>query len=267
MLDSDATHRECEQPMPTAIDLRPHARMLKIYEAMLRDFESGMTRPVPIDLGDGNWILRLPQRDAQHAILLKLAMVLSGMNAAFVLLHNGHILEQAAIQRMIDEANEDILFLVLGVNNDDWTDLHKRYLDSFWAEEFDDFSHVVESHKSRDQVRRKKIHAYNARHLEDPSRSGKLSDVIHKLYSGFVHGAAAHIMEIYDPDTGGFAVRGMSGTPKVYDHAYDIWNVVYRTGLSFLFASRAYGSDRHEQLVTKHLKAFQAATGRDGGLS
>ncbi len=252
--------------MPARIDLGPHARMLHIYEGVLRDFEGGMTRPVRVELGDGNWILRFPRRDAEHAIVLKLAMALSGLNAAFLLLQNGHVLEQAALQRMIDEANEDVLFLVLGIANDDLTDLHRRYLDAFWAEEFDDFSNVTESHRSRDQVRRKKIHAYNASYLEDPSRSVKLSDVIHKMYSGFVHGAANHIMDIYNPDLCGFAVRGMLGTPRVFDHAYDIWNVIYRTGLSFLFASRAYGSDAHEQLVTEHLKEFQMATGRNGGI-
>lgn len=247
-------------------DLKPHSQMLEVLEAVLRDIEGGMTKPERVDLEDGNWILRPPQRDVQHAIVLKLAMVLSGVNAAFVLLRHGHILEQAAIQRMIDEANEDILFLVLALTNDDVTELHQRFLDSFWAEEFEDFNNVVDSHKSRDQVPRSKVHAYNARLLDDPSSSTKLSKVIQRMYSGFVHGAAPHIMEIYDPVSGGFAVRGMLGTPKEEDHAYDIWNVVYRAGLSFIFASRAFGSDAHSDLVTKHLKEFQVATGREGGI-
>jgi len=48
-------------------------------------------------------------------------------------------------------------------------------------------------------VAREMIIAYNARtfHGGDPSGARDASHTLHKAYSGFVHGAAQHILELY----------------------------------------------------------------------
>lgn len=247
------------------IDLRPHGMTVGLYESVFRDIESGMVKPEPVELGDGNYMLRMPKRDIPHAIVLKLAKTLSALNAAFLLLREGHVMEQAVLQRTIDEANEDVQFLSLAIIEGE-TELHRKFLKNFWDEEFEDFAHTVSSHKSRDQVPRKKIHAANSRLLDDPSGANAVANVIHKTYSGFVHGAAPHIMEIYDDRSGHFLVRGMHGTHRVIDHADALWNAVYRTGLAFIHAANALGMTPQRKSVVKQLLAFQQQTGRDGGL-
>ncbi|MBD9437446.1 hypothetical protein IB223_15195 [Pseudoxanthomonas sp. PXM03] len=247
------------------IDLRPHGLIITTYERVFRDIESGITKPVPVEVGENNYMLRLPQRDVPHAIILKLAKILSALHAAFILLNEGHVMEQAIIQRTIDEANEDVLFLSLAITEGE-TDLHRRFLSGFWEEEFEDFEHTVASHKTRDQVRRKKIHAYNSSFLDNPSGANVVANVVHKAYSGYVHGAAPQIMEIYDDRSEMFLVRGMHGTHKIVDYADDVWNVVYRAGLSFIYATRALGMEAHSEMVHRRLQLFQEQTGRDGGL-
>jgi hypothetical protein len=52
-------------------------------------------------------------------------------------LTNGFLQELGASQRMLDEFNDDILFLAYGVISGDATDAHREYLAAFFQEEFD----------------------------------------------------------------------------------------------------------------------------------
>ncbi len=74
-----------------------------------------------------------------------------------VLHHHGLFQEQGVIQRGLDELQEDITFLSLAIIRYDMTDRHKQYLEYFYAEEFDDPSDVMGSHKSWGMVPRDKI--------------------------------------------------------------------------------------------------------------
>lgn len=240
----------------------PYARLLTVMEAALRDYEGGMESPVPVKAGERNRMHRLPKKDISHAILLKLVAMLSALNAAYILMRNGHVLEQAAIERIADEAGEDVFFLTLaltkGVN-----DLHQRFLDAFWAEEFDDFDDTLGSHRSREMIPRQKIRAYiHGFHPNDPSTANQAARIIAKTYSGFVHGAAPHIMEVYNPETDMFSVTGMLGTPRASEHAGDYWNYLYRGCMAFMAAAKGFGSDEHFNALSGHLKQFQTATGR-----
>jgi hypothetical protein len=135
------------------------------------------------------------------------------------------------LQRTLDEIGEDIAFLTVAITNDTATDLHRRYLSAFWSEEFADSAKPVESLIDREMVPRKKIRAYVSRILQptpDRSRDLAVSKTISKAYSGFVHGASPHLMEICVGDPPKFCVRGMLGTPRVEDHEFDVWNYFYR---------------------------------------
>jgi hypothetical protein len=52
-------------------------------------------------------------------------------------------------------------------------------------------------------------------------------------YSGFVHGASPHIMDMYGGTPPHYQLRGMLGTARVNEHAADLWNCVYRSIGSF----------------------------------
>jgi len=92
---------------------------------------------------------------------------------------------------------------------------------------FSDFEAPTSSHQSREMVPRKKIRAYLAR-IEgkglDPSRAVQVTTVVSKVYSGFVHGASPHVMEIYGGNPPRFHTRGMTGTPKIEEYTRDLWN-------------------------------------------
>jgi hypothetical protein len=62
----------------------------------------------------------------------------NGLHAISLLNKAGLLQEQAALQRTLDEFEEDIAFLCFGIIFDEITDLHKEYLAAFYEEEFDD---------------------------------------------------------------------------------------------------------------------------------
>lgn len=240
------------------------SEMLDVMDAAFQDYAAALPKPRRVQQGLG-WVYRFKDRDVHHAVVLKLALVQSTLRASLLLLQNGYVMEQAMLQRVVDEANEDILFLVYAVTNDTITPLHERYLAAFWAEEFADFDDPISSHQSREMVPRQKIRAYLAR-IEgkdlDPSRAVQVTTIVSKVYSGFVHGASPHIMDSYGGNPLHFHTRGMADTPKVAEYEQDLWNYMYRGLLSHIFVAKAFGSESHVEALAQHKRRFESLAGK-----
>lgn len=244
-----------------------YIEMLEVMDAAFRDFEAALPKPVRVRRGLG-WVFRFKDRDIYHAVVLKLALVQSTLRGALILLENGHTSQQAMLQRVVDEANEDILFLVYAVTNDSITPLHQRYLNAFWAEEFGDDNDLTGTHQSREMIPRQKIRAYLAR-IEgkdlDPSRATQVTKILSKAYSGFIHGASVHIMEMYGGTPPHFHTRGMLNTPRIPEYANDLWNYMYRGLLSHAFAAKLFGSQEHVDQLAEHAQRFEIAMNKQCG--
>lgn len=146
------------------------------------------------------------------------------------------------------------------------TELHQKYLAAFYQEEFDDPTNPIKSTQDRPMVPRKKIRAYLARIKEadlDPSRSVEVRRTIHKLYSGFVHGASPQIMELYCGNPPYFHVRGMLGTTLAQEHREDLWNYFYRSISSFAMSAKAFGDEALFQRVLEYMRSFARAGGEN----
>lgn len=243
----------------------------EIYDQTLRNMESchralaaGVPQPRAMAFGDG-YVFRYHECDVHQALVQKLARVISGLHAARLLLANGFLQEQCALQRTLDEFNEDILFLAYGVISADITDLHREYLAAFFQEEFDDPTRAIESTQKRPMAPRKKIRAYNARinGAIDPSRGAETMRTIDKLYSGFVHGASPQIMEMYYGDPPHFHVCGMLGTDLADDCREDLWNYFYRGITSFVVTAKAFGDETLCRSVLTYMRDFARAKGED----
>ncbi|WP_448227499.1 hypothetical protein [Pseudoxanthomonas mexicana] len=232
-------------------------------EATYRDFEAGITPATPVHSNANGVVLRLPVQDVHHAIVLKLAALINFLTGALILCEAGVVLGQGALERMADEAGEDVIFLSLGVLNG-MTARHVEFLDYFWREDFSDFDNIPGSFQSRPQVPREKINAAIHAIGPDPSTAGKTTKVLSKSYSGFVHAAAPHVMELYDAPTGKFVVTAAPDYRQA-EHQGDLWNYVYRALTSMMFAAKAFGSQSHFDGLAGVLEEFQLRTNRDGG--
>jgi hypothetical protein len=188
-----------------------------------------------------SFVFRYAECTIHQAIVQKLARTISGLHAVETLLVQGLFQEQGMIQRALDEIGEDIEFLSLGVIRGELTQRHKEYLDYFYAEEFHDPSDIMGSHASRGMVGREKIRAYINRELG--AESSRAKKIISKAYSGFVHAASPHIMDMYGGVPPRFDVSGEFRSLRGGEHADDALNYFYRALLSMAFAAKAFGDE------------------------
>ncbi len=245
--------------------------MDQLYDQALGDMEAALGRlanqvppPQRVPFRDG-FVFRYVERTAQQALVQKLARIITGLRAARLLLTHGLLQEQAALERVLDELQEDVSFLAFGVIRSELTDLHQSFLASFFEEEFNNPESAIDSTQKRPMVRRKKIRAYLARVMvsgDDPSLNAEVSRTISKVYSGFVHAASPQIMDMYGGNPPHFRVRGMLGTPKMREYVEDLWNYFYRGILAFGYAAKAFGDEELFQSILAKKRDFEQQSGR-----
>ncbi len=211
-----------------------HEALNKMESALYR-YEALVPHPQKVTMLK-SFVFRYKEQTIQQALILKLARTITGLRSANILLNNGFFQEQSAIQRMLDEFDQDINFLSIAVLNDDITELHKKYLTALYEEEFDKPEDPVASKQKRQMIPRNKIIAYIARAEQEacnPSRTIDVTKTINKTYSGYIHAAATQVMDLYGGPQPKFNVSGMLNTPHEAVYRNDLWNYFYRGLMSF----------------------------------
>lgn len=230
-------------------------------EAALRRLERQVPPPRQVLL-HGNPVLRYVEQTIQQAIVVKLARYISMLNAARILMECGHVHEQGLLQRAMDETESDIAFLSLAVAKNDFTDRHREFLKEFWKEEFD-APKAIESTQDRAPPKRDKIRAYVAKYAgPDPSTAIKADRSLFKSYSGYVHGAAPHVMDLYGLTGMEFSVRGVTGTYRHEEHRQDLWNYFYRGLCACALAASGVGCDEVFESMRRSASDYANACGR-----
>lgn len=241
----EATVVTVDTPRRRASAIQFFAPVLEVLESTFRILEARVTPPQPTKWLDG-FVFRYADQTIHQAVLQKLARTISGLHAIETLLAKGLHQEQGMIQRALDEIGEDIVFLSLAVIHGEVTPLHRQYLEYFYAEEFLDPSNLMASHTSRGMVKREKIRAYNNRqHGNDASRANIAGKVLTKAYSGFVHAASPHIMDMYvGKPYARFDTTGeLRHQFKAGEQARDALNYFYRAMCSMALAAKAFDDD------------------------
>lgn len=234
-------------------------------EICLKEFGQSVPQPEFVELSYGP-AFRYTDKNIYQAMIQKLARVQSAVRAAQVLLENGFVQEQAILHRVIDETNEDIMFLALAVTNGTITDLHERFLEAFWEEEIDESGNIIDSPQKRPMIPRQKIRAYLAK-VEgvelDENRGIEIYRTISKAYSGFVHGASPQIMDMYGGNPPHFHANGMLGTPRMAEHSDDLWNYMYRSFISHMAVAKAFGAEKQLEVMYEWKTTFEMNEGKD----
>lgn len=199
------------------------------------------------------------------AILLKLARIISGLRSARILLDVNLLQEQAAICRIVNELIDDVTFLALASFEADTPDILSRYLMSFFApEESLNQLKLGNRVKGRDIVGRKQIHNYISQHPSSIGDSFTTSNVglaLSFAFSGYIHGNALHILEMYDPKTGRFQTNASEHHPLHSDHQNDIWNYYFRAILAVGLAAKAFDDDETMETYSHFRTSFEEKSG------
>ena len=236
---------------------------LKVMRHAFRRMEQQIPPPQAVPWKDG-FVFRHVEKTVQQALVQKLARVVSGLHAIDILLINGFVQEQGVLNRTLDEIGEDVTFLTAALTNDTVTDLHRQYLEAFFAEEFDNPDSSMDSTQKRNYPPRKKIRAYNMRILGkgvNPSQALDAGDTVHKTFSGYVHAASPQIMDMCGGDPPKFHLTGMNGTPRIGEHVEDAWNYYYRGLLVTTCVAKALGDAELVAHLYKYIGQFERESG------
>lgn len=225
----------------------------------------GCVAPPQEVMVNGNSAYRYVEQTTEQAIALKLVRYVSDLRACQLLLDHGFVQELGALQRVLTDIEEDVTFLSYSIIFNKPTDFHRRFLATFWQEEFDTSGTRPKS-LTRDMVPRSKIRAYNANAHQlslNPSTTIEVVHTVSSVYSGFVHAPACHIMDLYGGHPPTFHTNGMPGTSRQKEHEEDLWNQFYRGILLMAEASTAFGHQTLQDQLIAFAKQFAAAAGRD----
>lgn len=163
---------------------------------------SSFPPPHTVAMGDGFVDRHAPQtRSNGLACYLKAVKICSTLNGALVLLDSGHVQEAFALGRVAQDQVDDIHFLVRPRGDDGkLSERQTTALDEFFQEEFTDSKDPIGTSQERDRVGRDKIRAaiHSAPGMDDPSTAQKIGKALYRVFSGYVHGAYVHIMELHD---------------------------------------------------------------------
>jgi hypothetical protein len=213
---------------------------------------------------NGHPAFRHEIKDDLLASFLKGVRIVNNLNAALVLLRAGYVQEVYVLCRLIDESGEDITFLASPLGKDGPSDDQIRYVKEFFQEEFGNRADPLRSQQKRDRVSRRRIHAALSRipvEGSNPSRTQEIARTLHQAYSGFVHGAYSHIMDLYGGAPPKFHTNGMNGTPRISECEHQFVNYVYRSLLALEVIARR--TNRHD--ITTRLVQQSVVLARETG--
>jgi hypothetical protein len=238
-------------------------------EKCFHSLEAPVPAPIAIEQGEG-FVLRYKEEHQclELAIVQKLARYISGLNASLLLLESGFTQELGAIFRTLDEFQEDIAFLALPIiGGTEFSDTHKKYLEHFFQEEFDNPDNAILSTQKRDGIPRKKIWSAIANSGKaglNPHDHRELSRTISQAYSGYVHGASCHICEMVGGDPLRYFLSGMAGTYRQAEFAYNYWDYAYRGLIAVVLSAKALDNADIVKKGYNFIEYFEKTTGDTG---
>jgi len=229
-----------------------------LYHEMAGEIQA----PVFADVG-GYRAWRYQDLSESLACFLKGVKVVSSLNASMVLLRAGYTQEIGALCRMIDDYCNEIFFLLLPQDGENFSKEQIQFLSDFFQEEFDKPTNPLGSTQKRVNVSVRKIHATFgkiAKSEMNPSDAQELLRTPHKAFSGYVHGAYPHIMEMF-VCTHQPHLNGMLGTPRVDAWRGQLIGAVYRALIVSCFVARKLGLNDMKAKARKLLEKFETDTG------
>lgn len=237
---------------------------LPVLQGAFALLEGKIEKPAFVNRGSYK-VFRYEKQSIEAAVIQKLARVISGLHASLLLLHGGFVQELGVIFRTIDEFNEDILFLCQAIRSGELTDLHQKYLVSFYQEEFDNPDNPFLSEQKRPTIPRKKIHAAIANMPENelnPSDGKELRRTLSQAYSGYIHGASIHIMDMYGGSPPRFHLSGMLNTPRMKESIADAWNYFYRGLISTIMVALSFKENELFKEIDSFRHYFEEQSGK-----
>ena len=237
------------------------ASILGRLEAHYHQIGGAVAPPTRAKIGSGVFFRHARQSDALLCYLKGVKLV-STLNAALVLFRHGYAQEIGALCRMADDFFFEIMFFVKPLGEGVPSKDQQRMFDDFFREEFENPDDPVGTARDRDNVPRRKINAAFGQIAKDelnPHDAQHTISTVHKAFSGYVHGAYPHIMEMYGGNPARFHMTGMLGTPRMLGWEEQLVTYVYRAIMVTELTSRKLGLPETEKGIRSLLVEYETA--------
>jgi len=218
-------------------------------EEHYHNMASAIDPPVPAKIGN-SMFSRHNQYSDVLLCYLKGVKLVSTLNAALVLFRHGYVQEIGALCRMSDDFFHEIIFFIKPLEEETPSNDQRRMFEDFFREEFENPDAPLGTVKDRDNVPRRKINAafgLIAKEELNPYDAQHLASTVHKAFSGYVHGAYPHIMEMYDGNPPHFHMSGMLGTVRITEWEDQLVTHVYQAIMATEIISRRLGLQDEEK--------------------
>jgi len=232
---------------------------------ILRALEREVPQPQTVNFKE-SFLVRYLEKQPKQILVQKLAHSLAVLHSCEILIEAGQVQSVGALLIVLDDANEDVAFLTIGMTKGEWTQRHTNFCNEFFAEDGVEQDALGLPADKIPRVPRAKINSYIAQNTPgaDQSRGSIARKRVFSAYSGFVHGASPNIMDFYDTCLPGFQVTEIKGTSRHADYEDQIFNQRYRTFISFIVALSAFGlspDDTSSKLLTEFDELNETRTG------
>jgi hypothetical protein len=238
-------------------------RLQREYDEMAPTLGAPAPRRVFTKQAEGFWF-RYPSQSDTLLCFLKGVKLVSTLNAALLLLRAGYVQECGALFRIAADCYSDILFCLVPRDGDKLSRDQERFFEEFFQEEFDDPAYPLGSNQKRDNVPRKTVFASFGNLVRDqlnPSDAQSTLLTLHKAFSGYVHGAYPHIMELYGGDPPRFHMSGMTNTPRQVETLTQFLTELYRAIMASELVARKVGLEGSRLAMRALLVEYETRLG------
>jgi hypothetical protein len=236
---------------------------LQRLEVFYAEMEKATGRVIFRDVGPHRQFRHETQTESLICYLKGIKSI-STINACILLLRRGYTQEVGALCRMVDDFCNEIFFLLDPQGENGFSNDQMRFIEGFFQEEFNKPGDPLRSTQKRDTVPVRKIHATFAKLASselNPSDAQESLRTTHKAFSGYVHGAYPHIMEMFGGNPPSFHTSGMLGTPRIDEWRSQLVGYVQRLIMASVFVARKLGITYLERPLRDFLSEFEHATG------
>lgn len=204
---------------------------------------------------EGRDRLRLEFRlHVPHAVMVgKLVRAVSGLRGALLLAEAGYVAECAALLRMVSDFCTEASAIGEALNRGGEP---PRAVRDFVNQYFTPKARTPEEYAASERTRyvsREELMKAEVRLAEGTTVDGERLRIVHQFinmgYDAYVHGAYETTMELYNPLTGAFAMRGHSEAPKRQEFVEAV----------FLKAHEVVVAVEFTAAKTAHAEVFKAA--------
>ena len=252
--------------MPPVADHDPKQLFLdalRIADVTIARRMETMAPPKPKKKGDVI-VHRFPNRDLDTFLLLKLVQLTSNLRGGKELLERGFTYEWSILHRVIDEAVQHTLFLLTADRKSQWERKHDDVLTAFFQDDVTRKGTV--STQPPKHVSATDIHSALQMAIEEsdnipPEFLGRAAPTLkslRKIKSGFVHGRAASIMSLHEPETDSFLTNG--GCLDQDIALQNLWRATYSAlGGCVALSSLKWFGEGYYQVVAQFAEQFANA--------